>query len=108
MHERPIMLGYVTVPDDVDPVLAESVSDALRAFSEREGFLLGGVFVDHGARRPGETFHELVTAASHWEVTAVAVWKLTDLGSNAVDQESMRCLLQDDAQVRVLIVEPQS
>jgi hypothetical protein len=102
----PILFGYLCVRLDAPSGAAVRGESVLARYAEREGFALGTVFVEHDVNRPLSALASLIETAKREDIRVVAVPMLTDLGLLPRVQLLTRQMLQREAGIRVLVVEP--
>jgi hypothetical protein len=104
--EKPVLLGFQTVPMGARPGQAWRVRRALAAYAERKGYRLGKVFVhQEGSGQRGE-LGALLKAAGDPKVTAVAVVSDADLSRSPRMRRLILQRLKTEAGVDVKVVGP--
>ena len=102
----PILFGYMCVRLDAPSGAAKWGQTLLARYAEREGFALGTVFVERDVNRPLSALAALIETAKREDIRVVAVPRPTDLGLLPRVQWLTRQMLQREAEIRVLVVEP--
>jgi hypothetical protein len=102
----PILLGYMCVRLDAPSNAAARGQTVLARYAEREGFALGTVFVERDVNRPLSALAALIETAKREDITVVAVPTPTDLGLLPRVQWLTCRMLQREAGIRVLVVDP--
>lgn len=103
---RPVVFGYVRLLSATDG--AGTARSALGRFTEREGLVLGQVFVEADRGGPRIALASLIEAMSFHEVAAIVVPGLHHLGDDDPAQAAARARIEREAGVPVLVVEPPS
>jgi hypothetical protein len=101
---KPLLFGYQQVRLDAPRDAAARGQRLLANFAAREGFALGGVFVERDVNRPCSALVALIDAARRCGATAVAVPTAEDLGRLPRVRHLMRRRLEREAGCRVLVV----
>ncbi|MBV2355925.1 recombinase family protein [Streptomyces sp. J2-1] len=85
---KPLIFGYMRVPDDMSDAEARKTQDELDAYAETNGYQLATVFHEYV---PGSqsAFTELVDAVRHAEATHVIVPSYRELALNRSLQDAM-------------------
>jgi hypothetical protein len=104
----PVLLGYLNLRVDAPRGAVARGQRALARYAAKEGFALGTVFVEQDLNRPLAALAALIEVAQRDDVHVVAVPTSKDLGSLPRVQQLTRQMLEREAGVRVLIVDPAS
>ena len=104
---RPVLFGYQSVRLNAPEDALARGERSLKGYAEREGYSLGTIFVEQDPDRPLSALNALMDAARREGVKAVAVPTPLDLGQVARVRHLTRRKLQNEGQLRVLVVEPE-
>lgn len=103
---KPVLYGYLTVPVNAPRETLARGQRVLQEYAQREHYALGTVFIERSTNRPLTALSSLIEAANRDDIRVMAVPTATDLGSLPGVRQLLRQMLDREASVRVIIVEP--